>query len=691
MIKFLLLLLLWLSFAPAWAIETLELRFAQVSGEDWRVEQLALELDIRAPDSHRFGLELSIKRLELSVLKQPLLDITLRCNKIEQRQAQVTCQQGTLKINHAIFAKKPMAITFSYHLITKAIQLTIPQLPFSGGLLKVHFAYTPEQWTVELDAKKIALSQLQQQLNKLFDVTLADYAITQGEMALNLTAQQKKDRLQLNFSGDIHKAHFSNEQGNHLGENVNLAFNSRLIKTDQQWQGDVELNQQGGELFIEPLYMATESRKLQGKFKFIFNKNRLELKNIQLIHPEVLWLNAEMVLKLGQGIEIEQMQGNLNLPNLAWFHQAYLQNWLESLGFQSLMLMGSLNLLFSKKETVDLRLSIANVSIENAEKTYGLDDLNGQLYWQSDPIATVLPSQLYWRSAYFFNNVTLGNSEINFKLNQHELALLRPWYIPILDGAVQINELHLRHLDNLEQLEWQLSSKIWPISMQAFSTALGGPPLKGQFSGHIPAIYYQDKQIEIGGELSIAVFDGKIDIQSMRLIEPFSKTPQLFAHVALERINLGTLTGVFEQFGAVEGEVSGYVKDLHLVNWQPITFDAFISTSENSKVPRRINQKAVNNLSSLGGGGTVNAISRGVLNLFDNFSYERLGLGCRLRSGICEMRGVAAANNGYYIVKGGGLPSINLIGYNQQVDWKVLLERLKRINHIKDIRTPVIE
>jgi hypothetical protein len=87
----------------------------------------------------------------------------------------------------------------------------------------------------------------------------------------------------------------------------------------------------------------------------------------------------------------------------------------------------------------------------------------------------------------------------------------------------------------------------------------------------------------------------------------------------------------------------------------------------------------------------VNTISRGVLNLFENFSYERLGWGCRLSHRVCFMRGVESSPDGYYIVKGGGLPSINVIGYNQQVDWSVLLTRLQRIAKVKDISTPVIQ
>jgi hypothetical protein len=42
--------------------------------------------------------------------------------------------------------------------------------------------------------------------------------------------------------------------------------------------------------------------------------------------------------------------------------------------------------------------------------------------------------------------------------------------------------------------------------------------------------------------------------------------------------------------------------------------------------------------------------------------------------------GVKATDQGYAIITGGGLPRINVIGYNPRVDWAVLMERLNRIS-----------
>jgi hypothetical protein len=47
--------------------------------------------------------------------------------------------------------------------------------------------------------------------------------------------------------------------------------------------------------------------------------------------------------------------------------------------------------------------------------------------------------------------------------------------------------------------------------------------------------------------------------------------------------------------------------------------------------------------------------------------------------------GVEAVGSGYAIIKGGGLPRLDVIGYHSQLDWNVLLERLSRIASTDDV------
>lgn len=65
--------------------------------------------------------------------------------------------------------------------------------------------------------------------------------------------------------------------------------------------------------------------------------------------------------------------------------------------------------------------------------------------------------------------------------------------------------------------------------------------------------------------------------------------------------------------------------------------------------------------------------------MFKDFRYDRLGVRCRLERGVCEMDGVEPADQGYYLVKGGGIPRIDIKGFNRRTDWNSLTQRLKQI------------
>ena len=59
-----------------------------------------------------------------------------------------------------------------------------------------------------------------------------------------------------------------------------------------------------------------------------------------------------------------------------------------------------------------------------------------------------------------------------------------------------------------------------------------------------------------------------------------------------------------------------------------------------------------------------------------------IGLHCRLERGVCLMDGIdgeVRANGGFVIVRGGGVPALDVIGYNRRVDWDELVNRLQRV------------
>ena len=120
---------------------------------------------------------------------------------------------------------------------------------------------------------------------------------------------------------------------------------------------------------------------------------------------------------------------------------------------------------------------------------------------------------------------------------------------------------------------------------------------------------------------------------------------------------------------------------LRLVDWQPVAFEAAIATdaqaARRARVRQRISQRAVQDLSSVSDASFVDSLQAQLIGLFDDFGYRRLGLSCYLDNEVCRMSGLGSAGNGFTIVEGSGLPRLTVVGFNRDVDWPTLLERLK--------------
>ncbi|MCE9634059.1 MAG: hypothetical protein K8Q92_07740, partial [Methylophilales bacterium] len=176
-------------------------------------------------------------------------------------------------------------------------------------------------------------------------------------------------------------------------------------------------------------------------------------------------------------------------------------------------------------------------------------------------------------------------------------------------------------------------------------------------------------------------------VDNLLMDEPLGLAPRLSADITMRRLDLALLTRTFS-FGDMEGRLDGDVQGLELSGKQPVKFDARFYSSPGS-YPKKISQRAVQNISSLGGAGAAAAIQRSFLSFFEKFNYQAIGMSCRLRNSVCLMGGVEDTPSGYIIVKGSGIPSITVLGYNRNVGWKELLERVQDIT--KGNSKPVIK
>ena len=194
---------------------------------------------------------------------------------------------------------------------------------------------------------------------------------------------------------------------------------------------------------------------------------------------------------------------------------------------------------------------------------------------------------------------------------------------------------------------------------------------------------------------TMQLFGGTVEASSLAMERPFGVAPSLSADLRLDNIDLLSLTRVFD-FGSITGRLAGQIDRLRLVDWTATAFDAELHTMSVRGVPRRISQRAVQNISSVGDTSFTSTLQSRLIGLFNDFGYSRIGISCKLENEVCEMGGLhddalqaagqrlfgraahkpGSEGAGFTIVEGAGIPHLTVVGFNRQVDWPTLLERL---------------
>ena len=269
-----------------------------------------------------------------------------------------------------------------------------------------------------------------------------------------------------------------------------------------------------------------------------------------------------------------------------------------------------------------------------------------------------------------------------------ELRFREAVTVPMLGGQLRFDHMQLRPPGDAQGLDVRFGMTLQQLDVGLLAKALGWPAFAGELSGAIPEAHYAAERLDFDGGLRMQVFDGEVAVSALAMERPFGVAPTLSADVALDDLDLEALTGVFG-FGSITGRLDGELAGLRMVDWQPVAFDATLRTQRKPGVKQRISQRAVQDLSSVGDASFVTSLQSRLIGLFDDFGYARIGIACRLADDVCHMDGLGSAGRGFIIVEGAGLPRLTVVGFNRDVDWPTLVERLSAIG-AGDVK-PVVE
>ncbi|OIQ87131.1 hypothetical protein GALL_310190 [mine drainage metagenome] len=483
----------------------------------------------------------------------------------------------------------------------------------------------------------------------------------------------------ISLDADVSDAAFSDAGGLRAGDKLGGHLTAEAERAGSGWNWSAAADWKAGEVYWQPLYIANGGVSFHGRGTLTdawltLAQGRLALAGVGEAALAGQWRRSDNLL---QSFDVDAR----NLDAAAAYAQL-IQPFMGKSLLGNLDMAGRLDMVASMREGALSAFDIALHDLDLADKggRFALYKVDARVPWSMDhPTA----ARLHYDGGQLLN-LPLGKTDLAATLYGYSLTA-PAMRLPVLDGELALTGVSAALLQN--EWYWHLSASLSPVSMVDFSHAVGWPVMQGKVALGIPLLTYRNGQLSSDGAIGFDLFDGSVVVRNLALQHPLSIAPRLQADIRMRNIDLELLTRTFS-FGAMTGRLDGDVEGMELSRWQPVRFDADFHSSPGS-YPKKISQRAVENISALGGAGAAAAIQRSFLRFFKEFNYARIGLSCRLRNGVCAMDGVESTSSGYVIVKGSGIPAITVLGYNHNVSWDVLLQRIQRV--IQGNVSPVIE
>jgi len=636
-----------------------------------------------APSSPSLGMKLS----EVAIQGKTWHNLHFSCDRFHTARNAISCDNGALRLSEST----PLPVTFRLSAPdqTPDVKILDVRIRNSAGKTgegwKLSLRTGRAGWEGTLAAANGEVAQIVQLL------PVSEYAILPSSTKGKINGAAKL-RADLDGPADI-DAHlavegvaFSDASGLHAGENISVTVDARARRAPRripgqkthswEWQADAHWPQ--GEVFWQPLYFAARGDRFSARGEVDDSILRLRTGKLALAEIGEIGLSGSMDWSASALHDFD-----LDAPDLqmAGLYSQIVKPFLVNTSFSALKTGGEAGVKWRFRNGVSemLDVDLHDVSLEDEGGRFALHDINTSI-----PLRAAAPTHAALTiGGGHVSRLPVGPVHIPLEitgLNEPGFRIPR-MEAPLLDGKLTLENFSATRQaqESLPGWRWQFSGDLSPISMEQLTRALGIQPMRGTLSGKIPRVTFDGSAIEVQGALLLNVFDGTVLVWNLKALEPFGSAPSLMADVDMRNLDLDLLTGAFS-FGNMEGRVDVAVHDLELFDWKPVKFDARLMSSPGD-YSRRISQRAVQSISSLGGVGAAAAIQRSFLRVFNEFGYSQIGWSCRLRNGVCDMGGIESEPmpHGYLIVKGGGIPAITVIGYNRRVDWRELVSRLQRI------------
>lgn len=665
------------------AIDRMDLRIDRLAGGDILASDITISLHL--PDRDHAAATLRIGSVMLGGGIGRLRNLEVECGVLIARDFIYRCGQARIRGQFAQAGQQEITGQLEWNQRTRHLRFTTAGWQLAGGRIDVDGQWQENAWQFHARGSSLDLAPLVKMLgNRLPD--LSGWSIAGHLTSVNLQASRNHRDTALSLEARIEGVSIGNPDGTIATDQLAAQFTLDAHREADGWRFGSTLNSAHGEALDGRWYWDFTRQPLDLAAAGVARRDGLQLEQFRWQLGAFMHASAQAELGFGKEPRIHALTLNIADLDMAALPVQTRDGLLAGTPVPQLQGSGHVSgtLEIRGDEPVAADLTLKGLTLEDRRARLGVDSLGGRIRWddlsrrkQSLEAGDDSRSMLSWKSGLLYG-IPVGAAELQFTTASRDFRLLGSTRIPILDGGLDIRVLQLRRLGD-PAMSIRFDATLDPISLPEMCKALGWPRFAGKLSGRIPDLALESGVLTLGGTLKASVFDGSWVVRDLRLSDAFGARPRLQADMEFSHLDLDEITSAFD-IGKITGRLDGHINGLELVGWAPVAFDAHFYSTPGDRSRRRISQRAVQNISSIGGGiGAAAALQRSALRFFKQFSYDRIGISCQLKNDTCLMGGVEPHPPGYYLVKGRGLPRIDVIGNSRRVDWRRLVATLKEL------------
>ena len=663
---------------PALAVSAIEIEAREVEAPGVMLKDLRLRLAVPvagAPSALQVAT--TVREVDLGPALGRYVDVSVRCANAILDEPVFGCRAAELRgrgAPQARLAELSATTALDWNLETGTLGARGTWRLAPGLALQFVVRDSSAGWNARANVEQASVAALRGLLAPWLAVP-ADITID-GLAAAKFDARGRGSVEAANFALDLRGINLSNEAGTVVGENVDLSLRATLRMNGAAQAVELRMDGARGQALAGPVLIDLGANPLAAAARGTLRSGVVEFDDLSLQQRNLSDVRGTATVALQPALSVRAADVDLRDLQLPAAYTSFLQIALAATDFGSLETSGRITgaARIENDSVIALRARLLGLELVDTRGKFSMRNLRGDLFW-APAGREVDRSVLTWTegSAYGLSG---GSARLELLARGDGIALAAPTRLPIFDGALNVRTLSVEKLGS-EDPALQFEADIEPISLQKLAPAFGWPELAGKLSGRIPRIDYRDKLLTVAGDVEARVFGGRIVGSGLKLQDPLGPWPRLFADVRAYDLDLAEVTQTFS-IGSITGRLEGHVLGLELFNWSPVAFEALLQTPKGDRGPHRISARAVGNLSNIGGGGggVVQALQSGAFRMFDEYDYDRIGIRCRLANDVCDMAGIEQAGIGYYILKGKGLPRINIVGNAGRVSWPQLVQQV---------------